>query len=253
MGVRDPVVEHLREEILGHLANAWIADPEAVEDRRLSGTRDNSRPSTPAALLETGPLARGASEEEVAAHDRKAAELARHKLSPIMGYDADGYHRVGCPATRGKLRCPLRPDSMGLPHTRPEVAEPPEHPPACCSQRTITVPPQVNAKTAQKHDYPSPSHRRSYARRSAAERAYATVKDPASNDISRGWCRLTGLAPIALLAATVIVARNLRVADAFAARRIEEERRAAKGMPPKRRRRRRQTAEDLIGAASAPP
>ena len=109
-----------------------------------------------------------------------------------------------------------------------------------------------SAKTAQKHDYPSPEHRRSYARRSAAERAYATVKDPASNDLSRGWCRVTGLAPIALFAATVFVARNLRVVEAFAAREAEDERRAADGLPPKRRRRRRTTA-DLIGAANAPP
>jgi hypothetical protein len=210
-------------------------------------------PAAPAALLELGPLARGATEAETAAHDAKAAELRRHRLAPLTGYDADGYHRVGCPAVRGKLRCPLRPDSMALEHTRPEVISPPEHPPTCCSQRTITVPASVNAKTAQKHDYPSPEHRRSYARRSAAERAYATVKDPASNDLSRGWCRLTGLAPIALLAASVFVARNLRVADAFAARQIEDERRAACGLPPKRRRRRRKTAEDLIGGANAPP
>jgi hypothetical protein len=210
-------------------------------------------PATPAALLELGPLARGATEAETAAHDQKAAELRRHRLAPIAGYDADGYHRVGCPAARGKLRCPLRPESMALDHTRPEVISPPEHPPTCCSQRTITVPASVNAKTAQKHDYPSPEHRRSYARRSAAERAYATVKDPASNDISRGWCRLTGLAPIALFAASVFVARNLRVADAFAARVAEDERRAAAGLPPRRRKRRRKTAEELIGAASAPP
>ena len=208
-------------------------------------------PATPTTLLELGPLARGATEAETAAHDRKAAELAKHKLAPIAGYDADGYRRVGCPAAHSKLRCPLRPESMALEHTRPEVADPPEHPPTCCAQRTITVPASVNAKTAQKHDYPSAEHRRSYARRSAAERAYATVKDPASNDISKGWCRLTGLAPIALFAAGVFVARNLRVADAFAARQAEDERRAAEGLAPKRRRRRR-TADDLIGAASAP-
>ncbi|MFZ1992357.1 MAG: hypothetical protein WAW96_21595, partial [Alphaproteobacteria bacterium] len=184
-------------------------------------------PATPTTLLELGPLARGATEAETAAHDRKAAELAKHKLAPLAGYDADGYHRVGCPAAQGKLRCPLRPESMQLGHTRPEVISPPEHPPTCCAQRTITVPASVNAKTAQKHDYPSAEHRRSYARRSAAERAYATVKDPASNDISKGWCRLTGLAPIALFAASVFVARNLRVADAFAARQAEDERRAA--------------------------
>ena len=210
-------------------------------------------PATPSALLELGPLARGATEAETAAHDQRAAELHRHKLGPISGYDADGYRRLACPAVRGKLRCPLRPASMELPHTRPEVLAPPEHPPTCCSQRTITVPPSVNAKTAQKHDYPSPEHRRSYARRSAAERAYATVKDPASNDLSRGWCRLMGLTPIALFAASVFVARNLRVADAFAVRKTEAERRAAEGLPPRRRRRRRQTAEDLIGATKAPP
>jgi hypothetical protein len=210
-------------------------------------------PATPAALLELGPLHRGATEAETAVHDTKAAELRRHRLAPIAGYDEDGYRRVGCPAARGKLRCPLRSESMALERTRPEVLSPPERPPRCCTQRTITVPPEVNPKTAQKHDYPSPEHRRSYARRSAAERAYATVKDPATNDLSRGWCRLTGLAPVALFAATVFVARNLRVADAFAARVAEDERRAAAGLPPRRRRRRRRSAEELIGAADAPP
>jgi hypothetical protein len=208
-------------------------------------------PATPKPLLELAPLHRGATEAETAAHDRRAEELHRHKLSPLTGYDPDGYRRVGCPAARGKLRCPLRPGSIELDHTRPEVLAPPEHPPRCCAQQTITVPPSVNAKTAQKHDYPSAAHRRSYARRSGAERAYATVKDPASNDLSRGWCRLMGLAPVALFAAAVFVARNLRVADAFAARKAEDERRAAAGLPPKRRRRRR-TAGDLVGA-NAPP
>jgi len=63
------------------------------------------------------------------------------------------------------------------------------------------VPASVNAKTAQKHDYPSAAWRRSYARRTAVERSYSTIKDPASNDISRGWCRLMGLS-----ATTVFVA-----------------------------------------------
>ena len=58
--------------------------------------------------------------------------------------------------------------------------QPPEHPQACCTQQTITVPPDVLAKTAQKHDYPSAAWRRSYARRTGAERGFATAKDPAS-------------------------------------------------------------------------
>jgi len=210
-------------------------------------------PTTPKALLELSPLAPSAGEAEVAAHDRRTAELARYKLAAITGYDPDGFRRVACPAACGKLRCPLRPESLALPHDRPEVLSPPEHPPKCCQQKTLTVPPEVNAKTAQKHDYPSAQHRRSYARRSAAERAYASVKDPASNDLSRGWCRLMGLAPNALFAAATFTARNLRVADSFAARAAENERRVACGLPPKRRKRRRRSADDLIGATHGPP
>lgn len=114
-------------------------------------------PATPTALLELSPLARGATDAQTAARDQLTAELARYKLSPITGRDRDGYHRVACPASQGKLRCPLRPASMTLPPNRPEVLTPPQHRPTCCSQRTLTVPPQINAKTAQKHDYPSPS------------------------------------------------------------------------------------------------
>ena len=84
----------------------------------------------------------------------------------------------------GKIRCPLRPASMTLDRDRPEILQPPEHPQACCTQQTITVPPDVLAKTAQKHDYPSAAWRRSYARRTGAERGFATAKDPATNDIS---------------------------------------------------------------------
>jgi hypothetical protein len=36
----------------------------------------------------------------------------------------------------------------------------------------------VLAKTAQKHDYPPAAWRRSYSRRTGAERGFATAKDP---------------------------------------------------------------------------
>ncbi|HEX9356806.1 MAG TPA: hypothetical protein VF933_23695, partial [Streptosporangiaceae bacterium] len=143
-------------------------------------------PCTPRTLPELGPLARTATSQQAADHDRQTAELARYKLGRLTADDADGYHRVACPAAMGKIRCPLRPSSMTLDRGRPEILTPPEHPQACCTQQTLTVPPEVNAKTAQKHDYPSAAHRRSYARRTGAERGFATAKDPASNDISRG-------------------------------------------------------------------
>jgi hypothetical protein len=210
-------------------------------------------PATPTTLLDIQPLPRTATNEQTNAHDQQTAELARYKLSPITGYDPDGYHRVICPATQGKLRCPLRPESMTLSHHHPTILEPPEHPPVCCTQKTITVPPSVNAKTAQKHDYPSPQHRASYNRRTAAERTFATLTDRATNDLSRGWCRLFGLTPIALFTATALIARNIRINDAFHARQAEQQRRAANGLPPKQRKRRRHTTQDLINTANAPP
>jgi hypothetical protein len=210
-------------------------------------------PATPNNLLQLGPLTRGATIEQTDTHDRQCRELARYKLSAITSYDPDGYHRAICPATQHKLRCPHRPASLTLPHDRPTIPDPPKHPPVCCTQQTITVPPSVNAKTAQKHDYPSPQHRSSYQRRTAAERTFATITDRATNDLSRGWSRLFGLTPIALLIATALIARNIRIADAFTARQTTNQHRAELGLPPKHRKRRRQTTTDLIDATNTPP
>lgn len=207
-------------------------------------------PATPRPLLELGPPAPGTTAGQVAAHDQPAAELARHKLGKITSDDQDGYHRVMCPAVMGKIRCPLRPQSMTLDRSRPEILTPPEHPPACCTQHTITVPPQVAVKTRQKHDYPSADWRRSYARRTGAERTFATTKDPASNNIARGWCRLMGLTPLCLWLACLLTVRNQRILTAWDTRQADNARRAAAGLPPKTRRRRRTT---LAMLAAAPP
>ena len=163
-------------------------------------------------LLALHPAWPGASPAELAAHDAKSAELAAYKLGRISADDDEGYHRVGCPAAAGKLRCALKPDSMTLGFERPEVLTPPSgQPPRCCAQITITVPPSVNAKTRQKHDYPSLAYRRSYARRTGVERSFSTLKDPASTDVRRGWCRLMGRTKNLLMLVCAVVVRNLRV------------------------------------------
>ena len=207
-------------------------------------------PQAPRPLLELVPLARAATPALAAAHDAKTAEAARYKLGRLTSDDADGYHRVQCPAAAGKIRCPLRPASMLQDRDRPEILQPPGHPQACCTQQTITVAPDVLAKTAQKHYYPSAAWRRSYARRSAAERGFATAKDAAASDIARGWCRLMGLTPLMLFTACLLTARNQRILAAWNARQEENTRRAAQGLPPKTRRRRRKT---LTTPTTAPP
>lgn len=241
-------------------AGASIVTDLHPHDRGIRGTHAGALiangnlyyPATPKALLELTPLPRGADAATTAAHDAQTAEAARYKLGRQTADDADGYHRVACPATMGKLRCPHRPASMALPLTRPEILTPPEPTPTCCTQRTITVPAQVTAKTAQKHDYPSQAHRYSYARRTAAERSFSTAKDPASNDISRGWCRLMGLTANSLFPPALIVVRNERILTAFETRQADNQRRHAAGLPPKTRRRRRRTLTDLTAAPTDP-
>jgi hypothetical protein len=242
------------------LAGAQLIQDLHPSDRGPRGTHDGAViangnlycPATPRPLLDLGPLARGTTPGQAAAHDQQSAELARHKLGRLTSDDADGYHRVACPAAMGKIRCPLRPASMTHSRDRPEILTPPEHPPACCNQQTITVPPEVNAKTAQKHDYPSAAHRRSYARRTGAERTFATAKDPASNNIARGWTRLMGLTPLTLWLACLLTVRNQRILTAWTTRQEDNARRAAAGLPPRTRRRRRKTLASLA-ATTAPP
>jgi hypothetical protein len=207
-------------------------------------------PATPQPLLHLGPLAPAATGEDTAAHDIRTAELARHKLGRLTADDADGYHRVTCPAVMGKLRCPLRPASMTLDRSRPEILTPPQHPPACCTQQTLTISPDIAAKTRQKYDYPSAAHRRSYARRTSAERGFSTIKDPAGNTISRGWCRLMGLTPTGLWLAALHAIRNQRILATWNTRQADNQRRAAAGLPPRTRKRRRKTTLASLTASS---
>jgi hypothetical protein len=203
-------------------------------------------PVTPRPLLELVPPPPGASAADTAVHDQKTAELSRYKLGVHAGDDADGYRRHTCPAAAGKIRCPLRPASMTLGRSRPEILTPPQHPQACCTQKTITAGPDVAAKTRQKHDYPSAQWRASYTRRTAAERFNASIKDPAVNSIDQGWIRLMGLTPLLLWLSCLVVVRNQRTLNAFQER--QDRQRAAAARPRARRRRR-----ELAGAPAGPP
>jgi hypothetical protein len=74
--------------------------------------------------LPFGPLARTATPEDVARHGVASAALARYKLGRLTAPDADGYHRVRCPAVLNKVRCPLRTSSQLLVRDRPEITPP---------------------------------------------------------------------------------------------------------------------------------
>ena len=189
-------------------------------------------PQTPKPLLEPGPLPPGAPSEQTAAHDQQAAKLARHKLGRHTGDDADGYHRVTCPAIAGKIRCPLRPQSLALPRDRPEILTPPQHPAACCTQQTVTVPPSAAAKTRQKHDTPqrtggTPAHG---APAPSEPTPPSRTPPPPASPAAGSW--LLGLTPLTPWLACTLDIRNQRILTAFDSRQQASNRRAAAGLPP---------------------
>jgi hypothetical protein len=84
------------------------------------------------------------------------------------------------------------------------------------------------------------------------ERSNARITDPATVDVSRGWCRVMGLVVMSLFLVCGLVVGNIAVIDAFEERQEENARRAQLGKPLRTRKRRRKTLADLAGA-NAPP
>jgi hypothetical protein len=153
----------------------------------------------------------------------------------------------------GKIRCPLRPKSMSLDVNRPEVLEPPPHPPTCCVQQTITVIEEVTAKTAQRHDYPSKAHRLSYARRTAAERTFAWLQDSATAGMRRGWSRLMGRTKNHLMYVLGVVVRNVRIVESFERNKAKKARREAKRLRTRSKARRIRRSEQERGFGEPTP
>ena len=210
-------------------------------------------PATPRTLLELGPLARGATPDQAAAHDQQTAETARYKLGKITTDDHDGYHRVMCPAAMGKIRCPLRPASMTLNRDRPEILTPPgapagllhpaDHHRAARGQRQDRAEarlPLQGTPASPTPGAPAPSGP------SPPPRTPPATTSPAAGPGSRAWH------PVMLWLTCLLAVRNQRILTAWDARQDDNARRAAAGLPPKTRRRRRKTLASLA-ATAAPP
>jgi len=138
-------------------------------------------------------------------------------LRRIAGPDSSGSERYECPARAGKLRCPLVPQSMAQPVTLPKVLEPPQ-PSAhqCCSQRTITVPGDVDYKSRQRHYWGSRDWINSFSRRSRVEGWFGNLKDRSREALTRGAFRVMGLCKSSLMLGIYAAATNLRLLDAWA-------------------------------------
>lgn len=141
-------------------------------------------------------------------------------LRRVAGPDRDGKERYECPARAGKLRCPLQPGSLALPLATPTVLNPPDADlaPTCCSQRTITMPGDVDAKARQRHYWGSPNWIKAFNRRSRVEGWFGNLKNDNTEGLGRGAFRVMGICKTSIMVAVFAAATNLRLLRAWARR-----------------------------------
>jgi len=108
---------------------------------------------------------------------------------------------------------------MAHPVTLPKVLEPPQQTAhRCCSQRTITVPGDVDYKSRQRHYGGSRDWISSFSRRSRVEGWFGNVKDRSREALGRGAFRVMGLCKSSLMLGIYAAATNLRLLDGWASK-----------------------------------
>ncbi|MFF4405215.1 hypothetical protein [Streptomyces sp. NPDC001404] len=171
---------------------------------------------------------------------RRIAARAPFRLMPKQHPDTEGHQRFMCPASAGKLQCPIKPKSLG---TRPHIplADPeptPAGPHTVCRQHSITIDPEAGAQHRQDLDYGTPDWQRVYFRlRNSVESFNGFAKDSAYEAIEQaGRRRIRGIA-----AQTFLLAYQLAHANQRKLARWLDTLPAADGRPRRRPTRRRPT------------
>ncbi|MFJ8788315.1 hypothetical protein [Streptomyces sp. NPDC102462] len=145
---------------------------------------------------------------------------AAYLFMPKQRPDAEGHRRVMCPAEANRTQCPLKAYTLGrgihLPLVDP--APSPVGSPPCCSQKTVTVPPEAGASLWQPLQYGSEAWQRVYFRlRNSVEGINGYAKDPLYERLEdAGTRRIRGIAAQTLLLAFQLAHANRRKLRAWA-------------------------------------
>ncbi|HTZ07679.1 MAG TPA: hypothetical protein VMB72_01325 [Acidimicrobiales bacterium] len=213
-------------------------------------------PMMPTALVDASADVR-AGRIDAERYATRIAERQTYAARPKARPSAEGDVRLLCPAAGANpvVRCPLKPRSLTrAPAGSQRIVlddEIAEHPPACCTQETVTVHPEAGAKFAQDLPYQSPAWHATYHRlRNATEGMNGFLKDPAHEALGdAGRRRVHGVAAQSFFTALLILAANVRKIRTFL-----EQRAIAAGKVrrlPSRRRTRR-LSEWLPAAPTTP-
>ena len=197
-------------------------------------TPEHLRRITRPAQLSVGELRADATEAERLVHARKVAEIqnfneliaerqqyasVRNQGAPEGARDQAKAQYI-CAGRAGKLQCASCPLAADYPEGLPVVVDPPTGPyaPRSCSQATTVVAGAALIKLAQRDYWGSPEWQASYGRRAHVESIFGNLRNPSTQNIRRGFCRVTGLIKTTLMLAFEVMAANLRLVREWTAR-----------------------------------
>ena len=197
-------------------------------------TPEHLRHITRPAQLSVGPLSPVATEAERLVHARKVAEIerfnqliaerqqyasVRNQGAPEGAKDQAKAQYI-CAGRAGKLQCASCPLAADYPEGLPMVVDPPSGPyaPRSCSQATTVVAGAALIKLAQRDYWGSPEWQASYGRRAHVESIFGNLRNPSTQNIRRGFCRVMGLIKTTLMLAFEVMAANLRLVREWAKR-----------------------------------
>ncbi len=175
-------------------------------------------------------------------YHRRIAERRQYRARLKQRPDAEGHERWQCPAAGPVplVRCELKPRSIlkktqGR-HRIPLDVSIRSLPPSCCTQESITIPPEAGAKFAQELTYKSPAWQAIYnTLRNANEGYNGYVKDQAHEDLDKaGRRRIHGVAAQTVLVAFLLLAANVRKIRTFLEE-VAEEAGKLRRLPRRRR------------------
>ncbi|TDD32922.1 hypothetical protein E1287_21210 [Actinomadura sp. KC06] len=146
---------------------------------------------------------------------------ARYALAPKGKPNDNGRQRYMCPATAGRVQCPLKDSSLGT-DTRLPLVDPipsPVGPPKICEQTSISIAIGDGAKHWQPRAYGSPEWQKVYGRlRNTVEGMNGYAKADAHEGIEHGGNRrIRGIAAQTLLLAFQLAHVNERKINAWLA------------------------------------
>lgn len=125
-----------------------------------------------------------------------------------------GRYRFECPGRAGTVGCDLVAGSVDIAvaGNLPVITSPPDYAtaPKCCVQATVELGSDGQRKLWQKEYWGSERWIRSNNRRTYVEGTFGNIKNASTENLRRGFFRITGLARVTLLVGLAIVAHNAR-------------------------------------------